>query len=247
MLGFQLFIAGPTTWTRVSRGGVAVREGVGLTTLRFRPLSTLVAIPLDVRETSFRVQETAEGLAGSGRVVWRISDPESAAARLDFRVDRNGDVAGNGLEKLDEFVRAERAVAFRRMAKRSEEIPSTSGAAAEAFVDLRASSLLASLGVEVLAIHVDVVRVVKGGAVPEPCPPPAPKRFRRRYAAGTDRPGFGEALTSVRRRWESEARTFHPRTPWDPPSSAGPASWAFGLFAVVAWFVFRVLSGLAGV
>ena len=167
MFGFQVYLAGPTTWVRLARDGRAVREGVGLWIWRFRPGSSLVAVPLELRETEFRLYlSESDPLTGQGSLVWRIADPETAAARLDFRVDRNGDAAGDGLDRIESMLAAERRAAFRAVAGRSDEAPSPTALAAEAFAALRASSLLAALGVEVLAVHVENLILVKPDGIP---------------------------------------------------------------------------------
>lgn len=104
MFGIRHYQAEPSTWVRLVRDGRTVREGAGLSLWLWGSSSTLIAVPCGIREVRYSGAGEVAGLHGltaEGRVVWQIADPESAAARLDFRL------AGDGLAQIESFLLSE--------------------------------------------------------------------------------------------------------------------------------------------
>lgn len=166
MFGIRHFRAEPATWVRVIRDGRVVREGAGLSVWLWGSGSSVIAVPCGIREVRFSgAREVAgiHGLTAEGRVVWQIADPESAAARLDFRLE------GDGVAQIESFLLSELKGALRDIEVAD---PNAGDAAREALAALRASALLGSVGAQALAVHVDVLRdCLHGGTVPAPADP----------------------------------------------------------------------------
>ena len=80
----------PTTHVRHQRGGRVVHDGTGLS-FWFRPLSAVLSeIPVDDRELPLLIHaRTADfqNVAVQATVAFRITDPGTAATRLDFSID----------------------------------------------------------------------------------------------------------------------------------------------------------------
>jgi regulator of protease activity HflC (stomatin/prohibitin superfamily) len=80
----------PTTHIRLQRSGRVVREGTGLS-FWFRPLSAVLSeIPVDDRELPLLIHaRTADfqNVTVQATLAYRITDPGTAASRLDFSID----------------------------------------------------------------------------------------------------------------------------------------------------------------
>src|SRR5215468_3454128 len=80
----------PTTHVRHVRGGSVVHDGTGLSFF-FRPLSAVLSeVPVDDRELPLLFHaRTADfqDVAVQASVTFRVSDPATAATRLDFSLD----------------------------------------------------------------------------------------------------------------------------------------------------------------
>ncbi len=166
MFGIRHYQAEPSTWVRLVRDGRVVREGVGLSVWLWGTGSTMIAVPCGLRELRFVGSGEVGGIHGltaEGRVVWQIADPESAAARLDFRLE------GDGLARAESFLHSELKGALREV---QAEKPTAGEVSREALAALRVSALLGSLGVHALAVHVDVLRdCLLGGTAHAPADP----------------------------------------------------------------------------
>jgi hypothetical protein len=53
MFGIRFIKAQPTTYLMKYRGGTVVREGAGLSTMYYAPVTSLVAVPIGSRDASF--------------------------------------------------------------------------------------------------------------------------------------------------------------------------------------------------
>lgn len=102
--GFRHLRAAPTSHIRHLRGGVPVHEGTGLS-FWFRPRTAAISeVPADDREMAMLFHaRTADfqDLAVQATVTYRITDPATAATRLDFGMDPDtGAWRGEPLDQL---------------------------------------------------------------------------------------------------------------------------------------------------
>lgn len=161
MFGFHRFRAGSDLWVRVVRDGRILREGVGLTVWRFGSDATLMAVPVDLRESGFHSQaRSAEGssIRFHGQVAWRIADPATAAALLDFRVDPDGIAFGRGLDRIEGMLRRELRDRLRESAasRTAEDLRWRRELLAKDLRDtLRLGPLASTIGVEVSSVWLD--------------------------------------------------------------------------------------------
>ena len=59
MLGIRFIKAQPTTYLLRYRSGAVTREGAGLSTFYYGPVTSLVAVPIGSRDTGFIFQQIA--------------------------------------------------------------------------------------------------------------------------------------------------------------------------------------------
>ncbi len=53
MFGFRFIKVQPTTYLMIVRDGAVTRQGAGLSTLVYTPVSSLVAVPIGSRDAAF--------------------------------------------------------------------------------------------------------------------------------------------------------------------------------------------------
>src|SRR5690349_19425115 len=119
MLGFRYVKASPNTYIVQLRNGAAVREGAGLAFWYFAASSSLVAVPLESTDVPFMLKETTldfQDVTVQGQLVYRIADPRTAAARINFGVGP----AGLGYLSDDPAKLPQRVVAFAQAQIRAE-------------------------------------------------------------------------------------------------------------------------------
>ncbi|MBI2921886.1 MAG: hypothetical protein HYY18_12440 [Planctomycetes bacterium] len=115
MFGFRHHHARPDTWVRLVRAGKTVRDGIGIDVWR-TPGSTLVVVPVGLRETGFRCRtRTGSGNLAwlDGQIEWRFTDPQTAAARFDFTLSGEDPTPGDGLDRFEACLRREVRAALR--------------------------------------------------------------------------------------------------------------------------------------
>ncbi len=160
MLGISYRKANPTDYIlHFSRGKLA-REGAGLSFFYFGPASSVVSVPLASANIPFVFNEPTadfQALTVQGQMTYRIMDPKKAAAMLDLTVDAKGRYSSDQYQKLPErlvyglqtLVRAEiQGLPLRQALVHGDELT------ARVFGQLRASSEVLQLGVEILNLLV---------------------------------------------------------------------------------------------
>src|SRR6201987_573016 len=93
MFGIRFVKAPPTTYLMKYRAGKIAREGAGLFTLYYAPVTSLVAVPIGSRDAAFIFQQIArdfQALTIQGHVTYRIFEPRKAAAMLNFSLKADG-------------------------------------------------------------------------------------------------------------------------------------------------------------
>ncbi|MFD5558409.1 SPFH domain-containing protein [Streptomyces sp. NPDC127068] len=103
-LGWRHLRSAPTAHVRHHRGGKLAHEGAGLS-FWYRSLSAALSeVPVDDRELTMAFHATTadfQDVTVQATVTYRISDPETAAARIDFSIDPDtGLWRGAPLEQL---------------------------------------------------------------------------------------------------------------------------------------------------
>jgi hypothetical protein len=165
MFGIQFVKAQPTTYLMKYRAGAVTREGTGLSTLYYAPLTSLVAVPTGSRDAAFIFQQIArdfQALTIQGHVTYRISEPKKAASMLNFTLKADGKTyESDDPEKLPQRIlgpvevlalQAVKALPLKEALQASDRI-------AEAIASgLRSRADIASLGLEILGVSVRGVK-----------------------------------------------------------------------------------------
>ena len=75
MFGIRFIKAQPTTYLLKYRAGRVTREGAGLSTLYYAPVTSLVAVPVGSRDAGFIFQQIArdfQALTIQGHITYRV-------------------------------------------------------------------------------------------------------------------------------------------------------------------------------
>jgi len=165
MFGIQFVKAQPTTYLMKYRAGAVTREGTGLSTLYYAPLTSLVAVPTGSRDAAFIFQQIArdfQALTIQGHVTYRISEPKKAASMLNFTLKADGRTyESDDPEKLPQRILGTVEVLAQQAVKALplKEALQASDRIAEAIATgLRSRADIASLGLEILGVSVRGVK-----------------------------------------------------------------------------------------
>jgi hypothetical protein len=165
MFGIQFVKAQPTTYLMKYRAGAVTREGTGLSTLYYAPLTSLVAVPTGSRDAAFIFQQIArdfQALTIQGHVTYRISEPKKAASMLNFTLKADGRTyESDDPEKLPQRILGTVEVLAQQAVKALplKEALQASDRIAEAIASgLRSRADIASLGLEILGVSVRGVK-----------------------------------------------------------------------------------------
>src|SRR5271166_1380221 len=136
--------------------GMIRHEGLGLSFFYYSPSATIVSVPLGSTDAPFAFQESTadfQAVTVQGQLTYRVADPKKVAGLLDFSLDRNGKYLADGPERLQERLVKSAQVAARAVTQRMalrEVLTSATAIGAEVADALKASELIAGLGVEIL-------------------------------------------------------------------------------------------------
>jgi hypothetical protein len=165
MFGIQFVKAQPTIYLMKYRAGAVTREGTGLSTLYYAPLTSLVAVPTGSRDAAFIFQQIArdfQALTIQGHVTYRISEPKKAASMLNFTLKADGRTyESDDPEKLPQRILGTVEVLAQQAVKALplKEALQASDRIAEAIASgLRSRADIASLGLEILGVSVRAVK-----------------------------------------------------------------------------------------
>jgi len=165
MFGIRFVKAQPTTYLMKYRGGAVTREGTGLSTLYYAPLTSLVAVPTGSRDAAFIFQQIArdfQALTIQGHVTYRIGEPKKAAAMLNFTLKADGRTyESDDPEKLPQRILGTVEVLAQQAVKALplKEALQASDRIAEAIAGgLRSRADIAALGLEILGVSVRGVK-----------------------------------------------------------------------------------------
>jgi hypothetical protein len=165
MFGIQFVKAQPTTYLMKYRAGAVTREGTGLSTLYYAPLTSLVAVPTGSRDAAFIFQQIArdfQALTIQGHVTYRISEPQKAAAMLNFTLKADGKTyESDDPEKLPQRILATVEVLAQQAVKEltlKEALQAADRIAGLIETGLRGRADIASLGLEILGVSIRGVK-----------------------------------------------------------------------------------------
>lgn len=164
MFGIRYVKSSPAQYLLQYRDGHIVREGTGLSFYYFAPRSTLVSIPLTANELPFMFEETTrdfQTVTLQGQVNYRVAEPRTLAAQLDFTLLPNGAYASEDPQRLPlrvlNAVRAEfRALLEERDLR--EVLQASAALAGAARGRLMAAPAIASLGLEIAGLGLQAIR-----------------------------------------------------------------------------------------
>ena len=165
MFGIRFVKAQPTIYLMKYRAGAVTREGTGLSTLYYAPLTSLVAVPTGSRDAAFIFQQIArdfQALTIQGHITYRISEPKKAASMLNFTLKADGRTyESDDPEKLPQRILGTIEVLAQQAVKALplKEALQASDRIAEAIASgLRSRADIASLGLEILGVSVRGVK-----------------------------------------------------------------------------------------
>lgn len=165
MFGIRFVKAQPTTYLMKYRAGTVTREGTGLSTLYYAPVTSLVAVPTGSRDAAFIFQQIArdfQALTIQGHVTYRISEPKKAASMLNFTLKPDGKTyESDDPDKLPQRILGTVEVLAQQAVKALplKEALQASDRIAEAIASgLRSRADIASLGLEILGVSVRGVK-----------------------------------------------------------------------------------------
>ena len=161
MLGFRFIKAQPTTYLMKYRAGAVTRQGAGLSTLYYAPVTSLVAVPIGSRDAAFIFQQIArdfQSLTIQGHITYRIGEPQKAAAMLNFTLKADGkSYESDDPEKLPQRILGTVEVLAQQAVKEltlKEALRASDRIADLIAAGLRGRADIASLGLEILGVSI---------------------------------------------------------------------------------------------
>jgi regulator of protease activity HflC (stomatin/prohibitin superfamily) len=161
---FAYLKAPPTSYVLHYHRGRLRREGPGLAFFYFVPATTVVALPLASADVPFAFNEVTadfQGITLQGQLTYRVADPRRLAALLDFSVRRDGSYVSDDPEKVPERLVQTTQILAREVAGRftlREALVRSDVFVRDALAGLRASEVVAMLGIEILGLSIVSVR-----------------------------------------------------------------------------------------
>jgi regulator of protease activity HflC (stomatin/prohibitin superfamily) len=161
---FAYLKAPPTSYVLHYHRGRLRREGPGLAFFYFVPATTVVALPLASADIPFAFNEVTadfQGITLQGQLTYRVADPRRLAALLDFSVRRDGSYVSDDPEKVPERLVQTTQILAREVAGRftlREALVRSDVFVRDALAGLRASEVVAMLGIEILGLSIVSVR-----------------------------------------------------------------------------------------
>jgi regulator of protease activity HflC (stomatin/prohibitin superfamily) len=152
--------AAPTTYVLHYQRSRLRREGPGLTFLYFRPVSTIVAVPLASTGVPFVFNEITadfQAVTLQGQLTYRVADPRRLAALLDFSVGPHGRYLSDDPDKVAErLVETLQILARAAVQQRNlrEVLVSSDAILREVLPAARAAESVTMLGIEILSLSI---------------------------------------------------------------------------------------------
>ena len=164
MLGFKFVKATPNTYLIQVRNGKTVREGTGLAFWYYAPRSSLVSIPLNSMDLPFMLREVTsdfQEVSVQGQVTFKVTDPALLAAQMNFTLKPDGNYIAEDPAKLPgrvaNAVQVNLHSALQALTM-SEALQSTDRIVVSVRQSLKATDVLAALGVAVLDLSILAIK-----------------------------------------------------------------------------------------
>ncbi|WP_050420830.1 SPFH domain-containing protein [Bradyrhizobium tropiciagri] len=165
MFGLRFIKAQPTTYLMKYRGGAVTQQGAGLSGFYYGPVTSWVAVPIGSRDAAFIFQQIArdfQALTIQGHVTYRISEPQKAAAMLNFTLKGDGKTyESDDPEKLPQRILATVEVLAQQAVKEltlKEALQASDRIAGLIESGLRGRADIAALGLEILGVSIRGVK-----------------------------------------------------------------------------------------
>lgn len=161
---FGYLKAAPTTYVLHYQDGKLRREGPGLSFIYVRPVSTIVAVPLESAGVPFVFNETSadfQAVTIQGQLTYRVAEPRRVAALLDFSIRPNGTYVSEDPSRLPErLVQTLQLVARDAVQRRSlrELLGHADEIQREVVAGARGAELITMLGIEVLGVSILAIK-----------------------------------------------------------------------------------------
>lgn len=161
MLGIKFMKANPTTYVLHYSNGTIKREGAGLSFFYYAPISTIVAVPIASADLPFVFNETTvdfQAVTIQGQITYRVSDAKRLATLLDFSIDpKSGEYLSEAKELLAQRLVNTAQIATKSIVQRlslKEALVSSNMIVSEVFEELKNSSSVKMLGVEIVGFSI---------------------------------------------------------------------------------------------
>lgn len=164
MFGLRYIKTQPTTHLMQFRKGKVAREGAGLSFFYYAPATTLVAVPLASQDAGFMLELVTsdfQSVTVQGEVTYRVADPRSAAALMDFSLRPNGNYASDDPQRLRERVVLQATVVVRQAIEAlplGQALKASSAIAQTVQAQLAGQPEIRALGLEVLGASVVAIK-----------------------------------------------------------------------------------------
>ena len=165
MLGIRFIKMGPTDFVLQFKNGQIVREGAGLSFFCFGPTTSLVCVPIGSVDVPFIFEEVTadfQQVTVQGQLTYRVTDPKKVAQLMNFTLAPGGlSYASDDPKNLPQRL-INHAQVLTRASLKSLSLRDALGQSENLVVSLRnglqAADVIASLGVEVLALSILAIR-----------------------------------------------------------------------------------------
>jgi hypothetical protein len=165
MIGIRFIKTQPTTHLMQFRKGRIVREGAGLSFFYYAPTTTLVAVPVGSRESSFMLELVTsdfQGVTVQGQVSYRVGNPQKTAALLDFSLAADGTAyASEDPAQLDNRVARQAQVTIQQAIQAldlQQALKASAMVSHAAQQQLAASPEVKALGLDVLGVSIVAIK-----------------------------------------------------------------------------------------
>jgi hypothetical protein len=165
MFGIRFIKVQPTTYLIQYRRGSVVREGAGLSSLYYAPVTSLVAVPIGSRDTTFIFQHVVrdfQTVTIQGQVAYRVGDPKKAAELLSFALKPdNKSYESDDNEMLSQRLLSATDVLVQQATKTmtlKEALQASDRIADAVMTGLRSRADISALGLDILGVSIRAVK-----------------------------------------------------------------------------------------
>jgi len=165
MLGIQFIKVDPTVYVMQYKKGELIREGNGLSFFYFAPTASLVSVPVASTDSPFIFKEVTsdfQEVTIQGQVVYRVADPKRLSQMLNFALDvQKQKYISDDPEKMSARIINQVQVLLRaelQVLPLRELVKSFDGLVKKVRSALTVSTVLASLGIEVLDLSILAIK-----------------------------------------------------------------------------------------